>query len=60
MYGFDQLYKNILVEADSRPDDMVEGLVRTVDEFTGGRGARDDLTLVCIRRVPEGCGEPAA
>ncbi len=52
IYGRPRL-EAFLVHAPKRSEELVKALVADVEEFCGDRSQRDDMCLVCLRRLEE-------
>jgi serine phosphatase RsbU (regulator of sigma subunit)/pSer/pThr/pTyr-binding forkhead associated (FHA) protein len=51
LFGRERL-ERFITASPSAPAELVKGIVSEVDRFCGSRPQRDDMCLVCVRRLP--------
>ena len=51
-YGEQRLREALLAHIGESASDLIQSILRSVDEFTGGAAQYDDMTLVAVRRQP--------
>jgi len=51
-YGDERLRAALLAHTGECASDLIQSILRDIDEFTGGAAQYDDMTLVAVRRQP--------